>query len=114
MALLALTFPPDVGGILAYVGSLPEPPESDGAKAEQVSAAAKGGWDLWLAVERSEWTTVGAAARWDWDETSRNSETLRLLAAYMVEAMVAIHNGYQAATPFDKALSKAASRWRPD
>lgn len=77
-----------------------------GTKAEQVSAAGKAIWNLWVAVERSQWNTIEAAASGDSQEISRQSETVRLLAAYMVEAMVAIHNQYQDLPAFERGKIK--------
>jgi len=77
-----------------------------GTRAEQVSAAAKSTWNLWLAVKLSDWNTLEAAASGDWQEAYRQSETRLLLTAYMVEAAVAIHNEFQDLPPFERGKIK--------
>jgi hypothetical protein len=73
-----------------------------GTKAEELSAAAQAAWHLWDAVEQSRWNTLAAAASGEWQEAWAQSETCRWLAAYMVEAMVAINNHYVGLSPFER------------
>jgi hypothetical protein len=71
---------------------------------ERLAATARSAWDLWKNL--SDWNTLQAAASGDWDQVRRQSETQRWLAAYMVEAMVAVNNQYIAASAFKKGEIK--------
>ena len=115
IAVLNYRFPGDIAAYLkAYVDiTRDSATESEirlvinvGTQAEQLSAAAKSAWNLWKAVDSNNWTALEAAASGDSDDVRRQSETLRWLAAYMVEAMVAINNKYVAANPFEKGEIK--------
>lgn len=75
-------------------------------KTEQASRAAQAVWDLWSSLERGELASLEAAASGDWPEAWRQSETVRLLAAYMVEAMVAINNEYIESSAFKRGEVK--------
>lgn len=77
-----------------------------GTTAEQVSAAGKLTWDLWVAVQQSQWGTLEAAASGDLEAAWAKSETCRWIAAFMIEAMVAINNEYVQGSAFHRGEIK--------
>jgi hypothetical protein len=74
--------------------------------AESLSAFVQTSWNLWQAVQQSQWGTIMAAAGGDLEEAWAQSETCRWLAVYMVELMVALNNQYQESSAFKRGEIK--------
>ena len=77
-----------------------------GTKAEQLSRFVQGTCHLWLAAAQHEWNDLKAAASGEGVEPPPPSETSRWLAAYLVEAAVAINNEYVAQSAFERGKIK--------
>jgi len=74
--------------------------------AESLSALVQTSWNLWQAVQQSQWGTIMAAAGGDLEEAWAQSETCRWLAVYMEELMVALNNQYQESSAFKRGEIK--------
>jgi hypothetical protein len=77
-----------------------------GTKAEDITTFASTAWNFWVTVNQAELNTLAALASGDLQAVDQQSETLRWLGAYMVEAMVAINNEYVEASPFKRGEIK--------